>query len=146
MKYNDYPMLDDEIINVLQQEYGGAVKSLNLLTDESSSEKNKLSELYVYLTAQCEALCSLKRNNKHLNIRFKTEEHLKLLESMGIKCDTVKINSNFKSCFSDYLKTEVEILKLLMGLLLLNASNLDKVKLTKILYEQLEIFNDVAYF
>lgn len=145
MKYNDYPILDEELINVLKTKYKNSVNTLNV-NAESRELKDKLSELYVYLSAQQEALTGLKRLNKNLKIKFKTENHLKLLEDMGVNVSTIKINSNYKSCFFDYLKTEVEILKLLMAVLLIDGVNFNRCKFEQMLNEQLEIFSDVAYF
>ena len=145
MKYNDYPIPDEELINVLKTKYKNSVNTLNV-NAESQELKDKLSELYVYLSAQNEALTGLKRLNKNLKIKFKTENHLKLLEDMGVNVATIKINSNYKSCFFDYLKTEVEILKLLMVVLLIDGVNFNRCKFEQMLNEQLEIFSDVAYF
>ena len=145
MKYNDYPIPDEELINVLKTKYKNSVNTLNV-NAESRELKDKLSELYVYLSAQNEALTGLKRLNKNLKIKFKTENHLKLLEDMGVNVSTIKINSNYKSCFFDYLKTEVEILKLLMAVLLIDGVNFNRCKFEQMLNEQLEIFSDVAYF
>ena len=145
MKYNDYPIPDEELINVLKTKYKNSVNTLNV-NAESRELKDKLSELYVYLSAQQEALTGLKRLNKNLKIKFKTENHLKLLEDMGVNVSTIKINSNYKSCFFDYLKTEVEILKLLMAVLLIDGVNFNRCKFEQMLNEQLEIFSDVAYF
>ena len=145
MKYNDYPIPDEELINVLKTKYKNNVNVLNS-NAQIQDLKNKLAELYVYLSAQCEAINSLKQTNKSLKIRYKTENHLKMLECMGVKVATIKINSNYKSCFSDYLKTEVEILKLLMAILLAGGVNLNRCKLEQILSEQLENFSDIVYF
>jgi hypothetical protein len=145
MKYNDYPIPDEELVNVLKTKYKNSVNTLNV-NAESQELKDKLSELYVYLSAQNEALTGLKRLNKNLKIKFKTENHLKLLEDMGVNVSTIKINSNYKSCFFDYLKTEVEILKLLMAVLLIDGVNFNRCKFEQMLNEQLEIFSDVAYF
>ena len=145
MKYNDYPIPDEELINVFKTKYKNSVNTLNV-NAESRELKDKLSELYVYLSAQNEALTGLKRLNKNLKIKFKTENHLKLLEDMGVNVSTIKINSNYKSCFFDYLKTEVEILKLLMAVLLIDGVNFNRCKFEQMLNEQLEIFSDVAYF
>ena len=145
MKYNDYPIPDEELINVLKTKYKNNVNVLNS-NAQIQDFKNKLAELYVYLSAQCEAINSLKQTNKSLKIRYKIEDHLKILERMGVNVATIKINSNYKSCFSDYLKTEVEILKLLMAILLAGGVNLNRCKLEQILSEQLENFSDIVYF
>ena len=146
MKYNDYPLPTPELVNVLNQEYKSIVKvkSLNVCKVGVLEQKSKLTQLYIYLLEQQNCLNNLKKLNKNLELKFNIQNHLNILEGLGVEVLSVKTQNNLTTCFADFLKTEAEILKLLMFLILLDNLSFNKEKLTQILTEQLETFNAVV--
>ena len=142
MKYNDYPMPDEKVMRVLSAEYE---KQKNNVCTLSVSEQNaKLSELYFNLD-----LC-----NYYL-------EQLKMFGAVNIDgaIKTTKDNLNYflaykidsksqiagnkklnqKTCFFEYLKCEMEVLKTLMFLLLLDNVSLNKKELLSIANSRINI-------
>lgn len=145
MVYNDYPIPEDKLINVLSSEYAKSFKAKTQMVGSVGllEQKSKLNELYVYINAQKQYLMQIQKQNKSFKLKYDVDNHLKLLDNMGVQSTTV-LNFNTKSCFVDYFKCEAEILKLLMFLLLLDNLNYNRAFLTQIMSEQLEIFSQIV--
>lgn len=143
MKYNDYPLPDDKLINILKMEYAklNTKKVQKVCSMGVLEQKSKLSELYMYISAQTSYLNKLCAMNKNLTLKHNPEMHLKILSDMGIENFSVQKVEHGKSCFYDYLKCETEILKILIFLIFLDGLNFNKTKLTQILTEQVENFD-----
>ena len=143
MKYNDYPMPTEELLSVLSLEYKKQNK-VGVLSEVSVLEQNaKLSELYVYISLQDQYLKHITKQNKNIDLKFRPEEHLKVLNEMGVNKSNVEKLTSLKTSFVDYLKCETEILKLLAFLIFLDNFNFNKPKLNKIFVEQIDIFYSV---
>lgn len=147
MKYNDYPLIEEDLVKVLNVEYANTfkVKDQQMCKVGLLEQKSKLNDLYTYISAQKENLIRLMRSEKRFVPKYDIDNHLKLLNSMGVM-GVGKLNYSSRSCFGDYLKCEVEILKLLMYLILLDNLNYNKIFLTQILDEQLDIFAQIVSF
>lgn len=147
MKYNDYPLPDEQLINVLSQEYEkskqNSVKTCNVGVFEQNS---KLSELYVYINVQTFCLEQLLKLNKNLVVKYDTSKHLEILKDMGVEICNVQKFNNSKNYFKDYLRCEAEIFKILTLLLFLENIKFERKKLCQIFIEQVENFNCVVNF
>ena len=147
MEYNDYPLPNEQLITVLNREYLKLNKAKTAEVNVAVLEqKGRLNELAVYLLLQQKQLKQLNKVNKNIKTTINTANHLKILESMGIASIDVLEEGNLKSCFIDFLKTEGEILKILMFLLLVKNLNYNRCQLEKIMFEQINMFNEVVNF
>lgn len=147
MKYNDYPVLEDKLINLLSAKYANAVKVESQSVGKVGflEQKSKLNELYVYINAQKQYLQNLEKQNKKLKFKFDVDNHLKMLSAMGVESAFV-LGVNTRSCLGDYFKCEAEILKLLFYLVVLDNLSYNRTFLTQIMNEQLEIFTQIVNF
>ena len=147
MEYNDYPLPNEQLITVLNREYLKLNKAKTAEVNVAVLEqKGRLNELAVYLLLQQKQLRQLNKVNKNIKTTINTANHLKILESMGIASIDVLEEGKRKSCFIDFLKTEGEILKILMFLLLVKNLNYNRCQLEKIMFEQINMFNEVVNF
>ena len=143
MKYNDYPMPNEQLLTVLSAEYKKQSKTKHIKV--SVLEQNaKLSELYVFISLQSQYLKNIVKQNKNIELNFEPETHLKMLNDMGVNSKQIQKLTNLKSSFVDYLKCETEILKLLAFLIFLDNLNFNKPKLNQIFVEQIDIFYSVV--
>ena len=144
MKYNDYPLPDEQLINVLNSEYAkhsSVVNTLSILEQNAS-----LSDLY-YNIELCgcylNKLKSLSAKNIDDAIKI-TNGNLKLLSNFGIS-SAIKAEFNKKlnqkTCFFEYLKCEMDVLKALMFLIFLDNLNYSKKELIKIANDRINIIN-----
>lgn len=142
MKYNDYPLMDDQLINILSTEYAKQNVVINTL---SVSEQNaSLSDLY-YNIELCGCYLNklkamgAKNIDDAINV---TNGNLSTLASLGIT-STIKAEFNRKlnqkTCFFEYLKIEMDVLKALMFLLFLDNLNYSKKELIKIANDRVNI-------
>lgn len=147
MEYNDYPLPNEQLIKVLKQEYEKTtpVKSANI-TVAVLEQKGRLAELAVNLLLQQKQLNLLSKLNKGIKVSVNPESHLKILKGMGVVGADILEVGNLKTCFADFLKTEGEILRILMFLLLVKNLNYNRLELEKIMLEQINIFNEVVNF
>lgn len=155
MQYDDYPLPNEHLIKLLSQEYAksrraGKVCGLSIL-----EQRGKIVSLYRCLLKQIECLNQFKRANAKFEVGVDVNAHLNILielldsDEINLKemCDNKKQANSFKninSCFLAFLKLQCEILQLLVVLIFLESSSLDKTKLKKVFLEQLKLFELVV--
>lgn len=139
MKYNDYPLPDEKLIKILNNEYRLKHKSTSLSINEVEllEQKNKLDYLYQNISKEKIHLNRLFKNKEVINACL--DNQLKILADMGVNT-TISQNVPTRSMFVDYLRCESEILKALLFLMLLDNLRYDKVRLNQILLEQVDMF------
>lgn len=139
MKYNDYPLPDEKLIKILNNEYRLKHKSTSLSINdvESLEQKNKLDYLYQNISKEKIHLNRLLKNKEVINACL--DNQLKILSDMGVNT-TISQNVPTRSMFVDYLRCESEILKALLFLMLLDNLRYDKTRLDQILLEQVDMF------
>ncbi len=142
MKYNDYPLMDEKLINILNAEYAKQNYVINTL---SVSEQNaSLSDLY-YNIELCgcylNKLKAMGAKNVDSAIDI-TNSNLNSLCGLGVT-STIKAEFNKKlnqrTCFFEYLKCEMDVLKALMFLIFLDNLNYSKKELIKIANDRINI-------
>lgn len=144
MKYNDYPLMGENLVRVLSEEYANSFKVGTQQSCKVSvqEQKSKLNELYTYIYAQNQNVIRLKKENRNFNPKFDMQNHLNMLCDMGADC-VGDMGHGRKHCLNDYYRCEVEIFKVLMFLLLLDNLNYNKASLSQILNEQMGVFEQI---
>lgn len=142
MKYNDYPLVDEELINILSTEYAKQNVVINSL---SVSEQNaSLSDLYYNIELCGCYLNKLKAMGaKNIDSAIDvTNKNLAALSGLGVT-STIKVEFNKKlnqkTCFFEYLKCEMDVLKALMFLIFLDNLNYSKKELIKIANDRVNV-------
>lgn len=142
MKYNDYPLPTEQLTKVLSYEY--AKQGSGIATLSYSEQNASLSDLY-YNIELCG--CYLEKlklfGAKGAKEAIETTlSNLNLLASIGIKpAIKAEFNKklNQKTCFFEYLKCEMDVLKALMFLLFLDNPSFSKKELIKIANDRINI-------
>lgn len=142
MKYNDYPLVNEELINILSTEYAKQNVVINSL---SVSEQNaSLSDLYYNIELCGCYLNKLKAMGaKNIDSAIDvTNKNLATLSGLGVT-STIKVEFNKKlnqkTCFFEYLKCEMDVLKALMFLIFLDNLNYSKKELIKIANDRVNV-------
>ena len=141
MKYNDYPIPSEKLINVLNKEYS---KQNSVCSLSYGEQQASLTELYYNLELCEQYLLSLKRfGAKQADGAIETtNNNLKTLNGLGIT-PAIKAEINkpkaIKSCFFDYLKCEMEVIKILIYLIMLDNLNYSKKELKNIAFDRINI-------
>lgn len=146
MKYNDYPLPNDQLISVLSKQYAlnSKIKNQQIISVKHIEQEEKLNKLYVYISLQKQSINKLEKQNKNFNIDDKLNDHLQILADMGAKSARVLCGASLNSSMFNYLKCQAEILKILVFLIMLDNLSFNRASLAKILTEQTECFNIIV--
>ncbi len=134
MKYNDYPLPDDKVIEMLSEQYKKEQKVCLLSYNE---QKEMLNDVYYNIDLCNSYLNILKRYGaKSVEAAIKdTLCNLDELSKLGI-VPAVKPQVNKKlnqqTCFFEYLKCEMAVLKTLLYLIFLDNLSFNKQALISI--------------
>lgn len=142
MKYDDYPIPTEKLINVLNTQYSEqmSVKKQSVVELGSQEQKDKLNELFMYINAERNYLSSFLNDDNIYNV---IDSQLKILSDMGVK-GTIKSCQKINTAFWEYLKCEGEILKILLFLIFMDNLNYSKSCLNQILIQQIDVYNYVV--
>lgn len=142
MKYDDYPIPTEKLINILNTQYSEqmSVKKQSVVELGSQEQKNKLNELFMYINAERNYLSSFLNDDNIYNV---IDSQLKILSDMGVK-GTIKSCQKTNTAFWEYLKCEGEILKILLFLIFMDNLNYSKSCLNQILIQQIDVYNYVV--
>lgn len=140
MKYVDYPIPNNELIETLSKAYC----SNNVCALSNLEEQAQLNELRYKIELSNKFLEKFKRMGakETQQIFDVNKNHLSTLASLGANKNT-KIESsdlgNNKTCFLHYLKCEIEILKALMFLIFLDNLQCNKQQLVNMANERMNV-------
>ena len=84
MKYDDYPIPTEKLINILNTQYSEqmSVKKQSVVELGSQEQKDKLNELFMYINAERNYLSSFLNDDNIYNV---IDSQLKILSDMGVK-------------------------------------------------------------